>query len=222
MAQTEKEIQTEREIKICPRCKTENESNRTSCKKCDTRLDNVHPIKVASAPEQEPELPTPVPELQLASENSQYWRRCPRCWKTYDISVLECPDCRTEMYVCAAPTARAVYTLRFDDGKTCVCLKDGEKIQIARKDERTSDPLDEYLYERLYVSHQDVSLRCEGKKLYLFRPAPRNPTLVNGKRIENQQEIELKAGDQVTLGNSRQVLSELSASFLVEQKENGI
>ena len=214
-------------IKICPKCQMKNKSTQLSCSRCGGRLDNVRsipepiePPTPAPDPVPAPETPTPASAPAPEPVAAQYQRQCPVCKKNYDMSVAECPDCHSVTILHTVCTTQTFFTLRFDDGKTSVCLKEGDRLQIARKEEHTSDPLDEYLYERLYVSRHDVSLRCEGQRLYLFRPQPRNPTLVNGQPINNEQEVELRAGDRVTLGLSKPDSSEQrAASFQIERKE---
>lgn len=208
-------------IKKCPNCDAMNPSTNHVCEKCGTRLDGV---KLQRSKDLEQPF---VNKKDSNSDNNnnvgiRYGRRCNRCGKMWEMSQITCSDCN----ITTTPvqmTAHPVFTLRFDDEQTTIQLTEGETLQIQRKDVHTSNPLEEYLYERLYVSHQDAKVFCKDKKLYIVRDDLRNPTVVNNEKIGNYQPRELKGGDEVVLGYSPSMTNEphkkKAAYFKIEKEE---
>lgn len=218
-------------VKVC-KCGCVNPANGRECEDCGASLIRIQPtyaeantdstdgvserpgvakVILPSAPKSEVKPASPV-----SPSSGSPMRKCAKCGRLMPYSFSKCA-CGEPMFgppimkVMEEPLAVAPplsYYLRSEDGRYHLELKNDSDITLGRAAEAS-----DYLSGKAYVSREHARIAVKAGNIILYNLSKTNPTLVNGKPIDQDSPFPLNDKDLIALGAQPEQSSEENAAY---------
>ena len=183
--------------KVCPACGKHNPPTMLECIDCESDLSGVRVVdELLEKKEQEisvcnnhKEEPKMIRLCDCGTKNPAQNRKCISCGEDISIfPIIEDVECQCE------------------DPNRCVlsALEDNYTFQITEKNVIIGREhcMQEYLQSKTYVSRKHAEILVEENKVKIRNFSKTNYTFINNNKIETEDYVEIKDGDEIGLGGN--------------------